>query len=168
MSSLRDANFQLYIETLDSLVSKSYSRWLSIIHLRDMRSLQNDHTQVANHFENGKVVIKKIHCSFSSIAIDHAHQQNNSALKDDGGAIGLMDDMSKLTRWLVAGPEMARVIGEFKESAGNIKRKQSKSPDVKHHIQVKYVPFTFVKQVKSLCETMEEMSNTFEETLKIC
>ena len=108
-------------------------------------------------------MIKKTHRSFSSIAIDHAHEQNNSVVKGDGGAIGLMDDTSKLTRWMVAGPEMAIVIGEFEESAEWIKKKQSKGPDVKHHEQVKSVQATFAKHVKSLCETMEEMGNPFEE-----
>ena len=105
--SLRDANFQLYIEALDNLMSwffaldhPHYSRWLSV-HLRDMRSLQNVHPAVADQFENGKFVVKKTHRSFSSIAIDHAHEQNNSVVKGDGGAIGLMDDTSKSTRWMV-------------------------------------------------------------------
>ena len=36
-------------------------------------------------------------------------------------------------------------------------------PDVKHHEQVKSVQATFVKQVKPLCRTLEEMGNLFEE-----
>ena len=32
------------------------------------------------------------HCRFSSIGIDHAHEQNNKLAKDDGGAIGLTEN----------------------------------------------------------------------------
>jgi len=64
---------------------------------------------------------------------------------------------------MVAGPEMARVIGEFNDSVENIREKQSKGPDIKHHDQVKSVQSTFAKQVRSLCHTIEEMANPFKE-----
>ena len=60
---------------------------------------------------------------------------------------------------MVAGPEMARVIGEFEDSVQSLKQKQSQGPDIKHHEQVKSVQATFAKQVKAL----EEMGNPFEE-----
>lgn len=46
---------------------------------------------------------------FSSIPIDQAHEQNNACIKGDGGAVGLTDNPSALRRWMVAGPEVARV-----------------------------------------------------------
>ena len=39
--------------------------------------------------------------NFSSIAIDHAHEQNNKVVKGDGGAIGLTEDSSQLLRWMI-------------------------------------------------------------------
>ena len=84
-------------------------------------------------------------------------------MKGDGGALGLTENISQLMRWMVAGPEMARVIGEFNDSVENIREKQSKGPDIKHHEQVKSVQSTFAKQVWSFCHTIEEMANPFKE-----
>ena len=68
-------------------------------------------------------------------------------------------------RWMVAGPEMARVIGEFEDSVQSLRQKQSQGPDIKYHKQVKSVQATFAKQVKALiCHTLDEMGNPFEET----
>ena len=50
---------------------------------------------------------------FSTISIDHAHEQNNVHIKEDGGAVGLTDNPSTLQRWMIAGPEVARAIAEF-------------------------------------------------------
>ena len=120
MRSLREANFQLYIEAIDSLLPwffaldhPHYSRWLPV-HARDMKNLSRDHPTVAEEFTNGKFVVKNTHRSFSSIALDQAHEQNNSIVKGEGGAIGLAEHSSQLMRWMVAGPEMARVIGVWR------------------------------------------------------
>ncbi|MES9879584.1 MAG: TCR domain-containing protein, partial [Sedimenticola sp.] len=167
--SLREANFKLYMESIDQLLPwffaldhTNYSRWLPV-HLRDMMNLENMHPDIAAQFESGKFVIKKTHRRFSSIAIDQCHEQNNCIVKDEGGAIGLTENTSQLLRWMVAGPEMARVIGEFEHSAESIKRKMSQGPDVKHHEQTRSVQATFVKQVRSLCHAIDEMGNPFEE-----
>jgi len=47
------------------------------------------------------------------IAIDHAHEQNNGVMKEEGGIIGLTQDADALLRWAVAGAELIRVISEF-------------------------------------------------------
>ena len=62
--------------------------------------------------------------AFSAIAIDQAHEQNNAHVKGDGGAVGLTENPSALRRWMVSGPEMARVIGEFEDSCSYEKRKR--------------------------------------------
>ena len=61
-------------------------------------------------------MVKKTAHRFSAIAIDQGHEQNNAAVKDDGGAVGLTENPAALRRWMVSGPEMARVIGEFEVS----------------------------------------------------
>ena len=43
-------------------------------------------------------------------------------VKGDVGAIGLTENSSQLMRWMVAGPEMARVIGEFEDSVQSLKQ----------------------------------------------
>ena len=47
---------------------------------------------------------------FSAIPLDQAHEQNNAYVKGDGGAIGLTDNATALRRWMVAGPEVTRLI----------------------------------------------------------
>ena len=47
------------------------------------------------------------------MAIDQCHEQNNAAIKESGAAIGLMTDPRALRRWMVAGPEVARMVTEF-------------------------------------------------------
>jgi len=50
---------------------------------------------------------------FSALPIDQAHEQNNALIKGDGGAVGLTENPSALHRWMVAGPEVSRVVEEF-------------------------------------------------------
>ena len=57
-----------------------YSRWLPV-HLRDMRNLHSAHPAVAEQFESGKFVVKKTHRSFSSIVLDHAHEQSTEVVQ---------------------------------------------------------------------------------------
>ena len=47
------------------------------------------------------------------MAIDQAHEQSNAVVKGDGGAIGLTEDSAALRRWMIAGPEISRLVGEF-------------------------------------------------------
>ena len=77
--------------------------------------------------------MKKSRHAFSAIAIDQAHKQNNTCVKGDGGAVGLTENPAALCRWMVSGPEMACVIGEF---GGSIQKKQDM--DYHHHEQNKY------------------------------
>ena len=53
---------------------------------------------------------------FSSIAMDQAHEQNKKVVQGDGGAVGLLQNPKALLRLMVAGPELARVIGEFMDN----------------------------------------------------
>ena len=54
---------------------------------------------------------------FTAISIDQAHGQNNTHIKGDGGAVDLTDNPSALRRWMVDGPEVARVTAEFQAGA---------------------------------------------------
>ena len=87
-------------------------RWLPV-HIRDMILLEEIHPAVFAEFMNGHFVMQKTQRNFSSIPIDYAHEQNNKCVKGDGGAIGLTENTSELLRWIVSGPEIARVINEF-------------------------------------------------------
>ena len=67
-------------------------------------------------FKDGKFVLHKSLRQFSGIPIDKAHEQNNGMVKEEGGAVGLTENPSALRWWMVAGPEMARIIDEFEDS----------------------------------------------------
>ena len=61
-----------------------YFRWLSV-HLCDMLQLQEINPDILNHFNEEHYVVTKSKRAFSSIGIDHAHEQNNKCVKGDGG-----------------------------------------------------------------------------------
>ena len=116
MQSQREGNFELYISTLGRIVPWvfavdrfHYAKWLPV-HVRDLMPLQHECPAVYQEFRQGNFVTQKtIHC-FSMMAHDHVHEQLNAVLKGDGGIIGITENESALKRWLIAGPEMARII----------------------------------------------------------
>jgi hypothetical protein len=47
------------------------------------------------------------------MAIDQCHEYNNAAVKEAGGAIGLMMNPAALRHWMVVGPDVTRMVSEF-------------------------------------------------------
>lgn len=89
--SIRSTDFSLYKESMNKLLPwffamdhTNYARWLSI-HLYDMLDLPRTNPTVNQYFDAGRFVITKTKRRFSSIGIDHAHEQNNKCVKGDGG-----------------------------------------------------------------------------------
>jgi hypothetical protein len=85
--SFREGDFGLYREALAQLLpyffannNVNYARWLTI-HLRDMMCIHQNHPDVAKEFKRGNFVVHKSERSFSGIAIDQAHEQNNAVIK---------------------------------------------------------------------------------------
>jgi hypothetical protein len=124
-----------------------------------MLSLKQCHPGIYAEFLKGNFVVKKSKHAFSAIAIDQAHEQNNASVKGDGGAVGLTENSAALRRWMVSGPEMARLIGEFDGSTEN-----RQDTDGRHHEQRRHVQMEFAHDVKSLSKAMEEMGNPFSES----
>ncbi len=119
--SLREGNFQLYVESLTQIIPwmfaldhTHYSRWLPV-HTRDMTTLAEKHPNVLAEFKSGKFVVHKTRNKFSAMALDQCHEQNNAMVKGSGGAIGLTGNTGALRRWMVAGPEIARITAEFED-----------------------------------------------------
>ncbi len=85
-------------------------------------------------------------------------------MKADGGAIGLTEKPAALLRWMVAGPEMARVVGVFlcefdkKEASSHLRN------SIRHHEDKPGVQAAFLKNVKTLVATMNDMGNPFSDT----
>ena len=128
-----------------------------------MESLDKEIPSVAAEFRKGHFVVQTSYRLFLSIPIDQAHEQNNKIVKGDGGAIGLTESSSQLLRWMVAGPEISRIIDEFKLSEELMKKRHGEGPNARHHEQMSSVQVTFQNQVKSLCSVFEEMINPYLE-----
>ncbi|XP_078492496.1 uncharacterized protein LOC144748319 [Ciona intestinalis] len=166
--SIRSRDFELYKYSLSrvlpwffALNHTHYARWVSV-HLNDMLTLEDTDQDVATKFARGSFVVGKTKHKFSSIALDHAHEQNNKCVKGDGGAIGLTEDSSQLLRWMLAGPEVARIVGEFEVSMLTSSEKHG-STLYRHHEQTLSVQQEFEKQVRSLTLVIGEMGNPYLE-----
>lgn len=81
-----------------------------------MSLLFSSHADIHQEFTNGSFVVHKTEKVFSSIALGHAHEQMNAQVKGEGGAVGLTENPAALRRWIIAGPEIARIIQEFEET----------------------------------------------------
>ena len=167
ITSIRSANFKLYVQSLGVLLPLffaldhyHYARWLSV-HVRDLMHLPNLHPDLATEFLAGKFVVNKTQRVFSSMAIDQAHEQANAAVKGDGGAVGLLENTSALTRWAVAGPEISRVVAEFEDCMKT--NSNASSHDFKHHDQSPAVQSEFQKDVRSAVNILETWGNPFLE-----
>ncbi len=114
-------NFELFIDVLVermtwffALDQTNYDKCLPV-HIGDLISLTVRHPPLAAEFHAGNFVIYKTTNSMSTIAIDQAHEHNNGQVKGSGGAVGLTENPSVLRRWMVAGPEFARMLQEFED-----------------------------------------------------
>ena len=163
--SLRQASFSMYLAALTELVPWFHvldhthsARWISV-HLRDLTALPVKHPAVAREFGAGNFTVRKTKNVFSSIPIDQAHEQNNALIKGDGGAVGLIDNPSALLRWMIAGPEVARAIEEFRDGHQHWGRREDK----RHHDQTPSVQTSFINDVRALVRVIEELGNPSEE-----
>ena len=134
--SIREGNFKSYVESVTALMPwmfaldhVNYARWLSV-HVRDMATLQTSHPGVYQKFSSGAFAVRKSTRVFSAIAMDHAHEQENSSIKGDGGAVGLTENPGALRLWMIGGPEIARMVTEYEECSS------SEKMSTKHHEQV--------------------------------
>ena len=88
----------------------NYSRWMPF-HIRDLKSLSDfikDEFEKLCHW-----VLSKTGKTFSSIPIDQAHEQKNDYVKGSGGCIGLTNNPTAFRRWMLSGPELARLQKQF-------------------------------------------------------
>ncbi|KAL9972874.1 hypothetical protein ACROYT_G019258 [Oculina patagonica] len=106
--AFREADFALYVYALIKIIpwmfaldQINYARWLSV-HIRDMCELPVQHRDVFQKFCHGSFVVHKSEWLLSSIALDQAHEQLNSEVKGEGGAVGLTENPAALRRWMVA------------------------------------------------------------------
>ncbi|KAK3929500.1 30S ribosomal protein S17 [Frankliniella fusca] len=98
-------------------------------------------------------VVRKTLNAFSAIGVDHAHEQNNAAVKSSGGAIGLTQDPSALRRWTIAGPEVTRLLSEFEG-------KKEKQPGQHHEMYTKFQR-QFFERCAALKDSFLQNENPF-------
>ena len=77
----------------------------------------------------------------------------------DLAKLGLTDNATALRRWMVAGPEVARVIVEFEDFNMHPRNQE----ETRHHEETPSVQNTFARDVRSLVAVIEELGNPFEE-----
>jgi len=129
-----------------------------------MVELLTTHPETAQEFRAGDFMVQESNRPFSTIPVDQAHEQNTAAVKGDGVAVGLTDNPSILRRWMVAGPEVARLIENFHDAT----EPENRSQDTKHHDQSANVLTAFLKSVQSVIRMMEDFRNSLKRTAKIC
>ena len=130
-----------------------YERWLTV-HIRDMMALPTKQAAVFKEFCEGEFVVQTTNSTFSAMAIDQCHEQRNADVKGSGGPIGHMDDAAALRRWMVAGPEVSRIVAEYEECSIQTSTAEIRS---KHHEQHHGVQAAFQEDDKSLTSVLEEL-----------
>ena len=139
----REKNFPLYVEVLEELTPLffaldhvNYSRWMPV-HIRDMKSLPDP---IKDEFEN------------------HSHWVLSKAMNTF--SVGLTENPVAFRRWMLSGPEMARLLKQFEEEC--LPDYDIENPDnFLHHEQGLASQKTFQRQVDGLCDTIRRMGNPF-------
>ena len=153
--SLRLGNFNLYTDSLQQLAGwffvcdqTNYARWLPV-HIRDMLALEHSHPDIYREFLAGNFTISKSRRKFSSLAIDHAHEQLNAVIKGEGGVVGVTESDAALCRWAVTAPELSRMLQEFEADAFEMSDVET------HHEQTASVQNKFRKDVSKLLDVFD-------------
>ena len=81
-------------------------------------------------------------------------------LKGEDGALGLSQNPELLHRWMVAGPEVARSVGEFESS---LKHQQKLPTATTHHEHGSANHGNCGSHVQSLVDVINEMGNPFTD-----
>ena len=109
---------------------------------------------------DGHWVLSKTMNTFSAIPFDQAHEQDNKIVKGSGGAVGLTENPVAFRRWMLSGPEMARLLKQFEEEY--LTDYDVENTETSHHHEHGMASQkTFQRQVGSLCGTMIRMGNPF-------
>ena len=136
-----------------------YARWLSL-HVSDMDILAQPNPDVYVEFEeNGNFVVARTINKFTSMGIDQRHEQLNADVKGAGAAIGLIEDDNKLLRWMVCGPEEARMVREFEKWC---LLNDNSNDTYRHHEDSKSFEMMFSNDVENLEREFIQVGNPFQ------
>ena len=130
----------------------NYSRWVPV-HIRDMKSLPSPEFAVQYHW-----ILSKTNTIISRQF--QAHEQENAFLKGAGGLVGLTENPTAFRRWMLSGPELARLQRQFEDEY--LSDNDPDNPrNFQNHEQGLTTQKTFQKQVNSLFSSTERMGNPF-------
>ena len=134
----------------------NYARWLTI-HWFDMVTLDQTNCSTLAAFNSGDFVIKRTKNPFSSMGIDQCHEQLNTIVKGDGGALGLTEDEDKFRKWMVCSPEISRMVNEFE----HVTVLSNEDTQFRHHEDTPGFQKQFNSHYKSLVKEFEKLGNPF-------
>ena len=75
-----------------------HSLYVCTGHVAQLSSLEAENREIFESFVSGCFIISKSRRTFSKLAIDQAHEQNNKPVKVDGGAIGILENEATLLK----------------------------------------------------------------------
>ena len=126
LGSQREADYYSYKDSFSDIIPWIFTfnhshcaRWLSL-HLHDLSSLKSV-SRNTHEFVKGKFVTQKSSHKFFTLTHDQVHEQLNAMVKGDGGVIGISENEASLRRWMVAAPEIAQVLIDYREKQGKKK-----------------------------------------------
>lgn len=108
--------------------------------------------------------IQKTNRPLSIIPINQAYDQNYAAFKGDGGAVGLTDRPRTLRLWMMAGPEVTRLIEQFHDETDSGNRTQ----DIRQHDQLVRVQNAFLKDINWWSTWWKTLAIYLKRRVKIC
>lgn len=106
-----------------------------------------------DEFDNVHFARYKSERRFSAIAIDPAHEQHIAQIKGVGGIKGLTDNPPAIMCWMIAGPEMAKLLEAYEASVDLV----MPSTDSRQHEHSSTVQSNFQKEVSSLVDVMKDL-----------
>ena len=138
-----------------------YARWLPV-YIQTLKKLPDQHREIYEEFKKGRFTFQKQR-HFSLISDDQAHEQNNKVNKGSGGAVGIFDSRISLAKWMIAGPEIVRMLSSFDETVNDY---GERTELYSHHQNTTSFENMFKKDFKNLKYEFKKVGNTFLKTLK--
>ena len=108
----------------------------------------------------GNFTVRKTKHTFSSMAMDQAHEQMNEKMKGTAGLIGLTENPDAMLRWITSGPDVQRAVEEYEESFTN----PSSEENLKHHEDTPKLQMRFMCHVQDFLQVIEGRGNPFAES----
>jgi len=117
----RQGDWEEYLAALDKQIKYffahdlyKYAR-LMPLHLAQMNDLQTQSPETWTALKEGDFCVKKTGTPFTNLFVDQTLEQEIRGLKVVGGITGLTQNESALNRFLLATPELTRIVTKFQQ-----------------------------------------------------